>query len=127
MDRAFGVLALMGIVFEFFAGHAIPSLLPSLKDVAVGLYAGKKLLHNAAMAGVSGANEAVLADAPAMPKIPVALANQITMFLRSTTTRLGRALDLQSVLITTGDEHDGVSTEALISGDRVAQIGRAHV
>ena len=67
MQGAFRILSLVGIVFEFLAGHAVPALLSTFNHISVCLNPRKKLLDNAAMARIGGANEAVVADLPALP------------------------------------------------------------
>ena len=75
MDGAFGILTARCVVFEFLASNAIPALLTPLHDVAVGLHAVKKLSHQLAVARVGGADEAVVADLPTVPKIAISLAD----------------------------------------------------
>ena len=75
MDGAFGILTARCVIFEFLTSNAIPALLTALHYVAVGLHAGKKLSHQLAVAWVGGADEAVVADLPTVPKIAISLAD----------------------------------------------------
>ena len=54
--RTFRILGVMGVVLELLTGDAIPTLLPSLDDVTVGLNPGKKLLNDLLMPRIGRAN-----------------------------------------------------------------------
>ena len=81
MDRALGIKGAGRIVLEFLAGDAIPALLAPLNHIAIGLNPAKKLVNDAAVAGIGGANKAVVADLPLLPKVAVLGADPIAMGL----------------------------------------------
>ena len=81
MDRALGIKGAGRIILEFLAGNAIPALLATLHHVAIGLNPAKKLVNNAAVEGIGGADEAVVADLPLLPKLAVLGADSIAMGL----------------------------------------------
>ena len=81
MHRALGIEGTGRIVLEFFAGDAIPTLLAALNHIPIGLNPAKELVNNAAVVGIGGANEAVVADLPLLPELAVLGADQIAMGL----------------------------------------------
>lgn len=104
MGGALRVLGLVGVVLELFAGHAVPALLATLHDVAVGLHPCEELLDDVAVAGVGGADQAVVADLPALPEVAVLGTDGIAVGLGAEASRLGGALDLLAVLVAARDE-----------------------
>ena len=81
VHRALGIKGAGRIVLELLAGDAIPALLAPLDHIAIGLNPAKKLVNNAAVAGIGGADEAVVADLPLLPKLAVLGTDQIAMGL----------------------------------------------
>ena len=124
VDRALRRLSTGRIVLELLAGDAVPALLPPLDDVALGLHAGKKLLNNPAVAWIGGANQAVVADLPALPQLPVLGADGIAVGLGAETGGLRRALDLLAMFITAGDEQHRFTLQPLKPRQRIAGQGR---
>ena len=106
----------MGVVLELLTGDAIPTLLPSLDDVTVGLNPGKKLLNDLLMPRIGCANQAVIADLPAIPEFAVLGTDPIAVGLGAEASSLGCALNLLAVLITPGDEQDLLTLEPLKPG-----------
>ena len=119
MQGAFWILCLVGIVLEFLAGHAVPALLPAFDHISVRFHPGKKLFDNAAMAGIGGANEAVVADLPALPQLAIALTHLIAMGLGGEAGGLRGALNLLAMLVAAGDEQHRFAAEPPLAGDRV--------
>ena len=112
-----------GGVLELFTGHAVPALLATLHHIAAGLDPGEEGLHQLAMAWIGGADEAVVADLPAAPQIPVALAHGIAMGLGQQARRFGGSLDFQAMFIAAGDETHALALQPLEACDRITGQG----
>ena len=67
VNGALGSTGLCRVVLEFFAGHAIPTLLATFHHIAIGFDPLEKLLHHLPMAGIGCANKAIIADLPLVP------------------------------------------------------------
>ena len=79
---------------------------------------------------VGSADEAVVGDVHQLPKIlhaPLAFHDLVHELLGSDTGLVGLGLDLLSVLIGTGEEHDVKAVEALVAGDGVGCHGAVGV
>ena len=124
VDRALRILGLMGVVLEFLAGHAVPTLLAAFDDVSARLNPRKKLLDDLAVPWIRRANQAVVADLPAIPELSVLGTHTVAMGLRGQACRLGRALNLLAVLITAGDEQHLLTLQSLEPGQGIAGQGR---
>ena len=124
MGGAFRILGLVGVVFELLAGHAIPALLAALHDVAVGLHTRKKLFHDPLVAWIGGADQAVVADLPAVPELAVLGAHAIAVGLGAEAGRLRGALDLLAVLVAAGDEHHPLPLQPLKPRQRITSQRR---
>ena len=124
VDWTFRILGFMGVVLELFTGDAIPTLLASLDDVAVGLNPGKKLLNDLLMPRIGRADQAVIADLPAIPEFAVLGTDTITVGLGAEASGLGCALNLLAVLVTAGDEQDLLTLQPLKPGQGIAGQGR---
>ena len=115
-----GAAACRGLLLEFLAGHAVPAPLAPLDHIAGGFDPGEELLDDRAMARVGGADEAVVADAPAAPEVPVLAADGVAVGLGGEPGSLGRALDLETVFVAAGDEGDPFTVQTAEPGDAVA-------
>ena len=120
MNATGRLLRSRGVILEFLAGHAIPALLPTFHHVALGLYPGEKLFHQRPMAGVGGADEAVMADLPTLPEVVIESTDGIAVGLGRQPGRFSGPLDLEAMLVAAGDEANRLAAEPTVAGDGVA-------
>ena len=123
VNGALGGLGLGCVILEFFAGDAVPTLLTPFDHIALGFNPGKELIDDLLVTRIGGADEGVVADLPALPKLPVGATDGIAMLLGADRRRLSGALNLLTVLITAGHERHLLTAEAMEARQGIAGQG----
>ena len=129
---AVGALAVHQLALrpEGLAGLAVLALVGVLVDVAVVVHLLEDLLDSGFMVVVGGADEAVVGDVHELPEVldPTgALHDIVHELLGGDPGLLGLILDLLTVLVGAGQEHDVVSLEPLVPGHGVGGHGAVGV
>jgi len=126
----------IGLVLELLALNAVETRVDVLVDVAVVVDALEKLLHDAVMALVGGADEEVVLGVDPLRQLLPLLDDLVDVGLRVEPALLGYAIDLGGVLVGAGEE-EGLVTALLavpdeyVRGDRRVRVpdvrARVHV
>ena len=122
---AVGALAVLelGLGPEALAGGAIPALVLALIDVALVIELLEDVLHHLGMALLGGADEVVVLDVHQLPQGGGVLGDLVHIGLGGDAGLLGLALDLQAMLVQTGEEIHVVAHELFEAGQGVRGRG----
>ena len=106
---------------------AVETFVRAQLDVAGVVDPLQELLHGFVMARLGGADEVVVGDVERVPLLPEYPGHRLHQRGRLDALRLGRALDLQPVLVGTGEEEHLVAEEAVPAGEYVGRDRRVGV
>ena len=132
LTAAVGALAVDKLALrpEALAGLAVLALVGALVDVAVVVHLLEDLLNGRNMIVVRRADEAVVRNIHELPQVENALfaADDVVDKLLRGHARVARfVLDLLTVLVCSGQEHDVVARQALVARHRVGRHGAVGV
>src|SRR5262249_37029675 len=106
---------------------AVGALVDAAVQVAAGVQAAPELEGGAGMRGLSGADEAVVADIELAPEIGKRRSNSRHMRKRSKAALGGDALDVDAVLVGAGYEEGVAAVQAVVARDGVGGDGGVSV
>ena len=127
VDRAVAAVDQLALLVVRLAGDAVRALVGVELDVAVVLDPLQQRLHGGVVAGLGGADEVVVGDVEAVPRLPEAGGVAVGLLLGRDAGRLGGLGHLQAVLVGAGEEVGVVAEEAVPAGQGVGDHRRVGV